>query len=207
VKIVLEKAGKKFYREWIFRNLNIEIRPSEPLAVLGPNGSGKSTLLQIISGSVTPTEGSISYFEDKKKIEASDIFRHVSIAAPYLELPEEFTMTEIIRFHFRFKKPVNDFSEDEIISITGLEHAKNKTCKYFSSGMKQRLKLSLAILSDVKMILLDEPCSNLDADAVSWYRELITLYSQDKTIIVCSNNHTEEFDFCKHRINISDWKK
>lgn len=207
MKIVLEKAGKKFYREWIFRNLDLELSTTDSLAILGPNGSGKSTLLQVISAGMIPTEGIISYYENEKKIEAEEIFRSVSFASPYLELIEEFTLNEIISFHFRFKKAVNNFSTEEIISITGLEHAKEKVFKYFSSGMKQRVKLTLALLSDVKIILLDEPCSNLDEEAMKWYRRLIAEYSKNKIVVVCSNNQKEEFDFCERQINLMDWKK
>ena len=207
MKIILEKAGKKFYREWIFRNFNLELSSSDSLAVLGPNGSGKSTLLQVISGSMIPTTGNIFYTVDEKKIEGENIFRELSFAAPYLELIEEFTLKEIIRFHFGIRKAVKNFSNDEIISITGLEHSKEKIFKYFSSGMKQRVKLALALLSDVKIILLDEPCSNLDKEAMKWYRELVAQYAMNKITIVCSNNQTEEFEFCKRQLNMMDWKK
>jgi ABC-type multidrug transport system ATPase subunit len=206
VNIVLEKTGKKFYREWIFRNLDLSLESADTLAILGPNGSGKSTLLQVISGSMIPTEGSIRYFENAKPIEAEEVFRHVSFSAPYLELIEEFTLTEIIQFHFRFKPAVDNLSMKDIISVTGLENQKEKIFKYFSSGMKQRVKLTLALLSDVKMILLDEPCSNLDKEAIKWYRQLIEQYAKRKLIIVCSNNQPEEFDFCRNQIQMTDWK-
>jgi ABC-type multidrug transport system ATPase subunit len=207
VKISLKKAGKKFYHEWIFRNLDIEITSPGSLAVLGPNGSGKSTFLQLISGSMLPTEGSVNYSTEDSTIEGEEIFRHVSYASPYLELIEEFSMEEIIRFHFQFKKTVHGMSMDEIVSITGLEQARKKTFKYFSSGMKQRVKLTLALLTDVEIILLDEPCSNLDREAMTWYNSLVELYSKNKIILVCSNNQTEEFGFCKRQINLMDWKQ
>ncbi len=206
MKIVLEKAGKKFYREWIFRNLNLEFSSSESLAILGPNGSGKSTLLQVISGSMLPTEGTVNYSDGDTKIEGEEIFQHISYASPYLELIEEFTMNEIIRFHFQFKKTTQNLSIADIIAITGLAHAQEKVFKYFSSGMKQRLKLTLALFSDVKIILLDEPCSNLDEEGIKWYRKLIETYSKNKILIVCSNNHPEEFDFCQREINLTDGK-
>ena len=206
MKIVLEKVGKKFYNEWIFRNLSLELSSSASLAVLGPNGSGKSTLLQVISGGVVPTEGNIKYSDGEKQINQEEIFHHISFASPYLELIEEFTLVEIISFHFRFKKPVNNFSEKEIISMTGLEHSGKKVFKYFSSGMKQRVKLTLALLSDVKIVLLDEPCSNLDKEAIQWYRKLVDSWSKEKILVVCSNNQAEEFDFCKTTINMMDWK-
>ena len=206
MKITLEKAGKKFFREWVFRDLSLELSSTDSLAILGPNGSGKSTLLQVISGSMMPTTGTISYAVDEKKIEGENIFRMVSFASPYLELIEEFTLKEIIRFHFGIKQAVNNFSEDEIISLTGLEHSKKKIFKYFSSGMKQRVKLTLALLSDVEIILLDEPCSNLDKESMKWYHKLVLNYAMNKIIIVCSNNQPEEFEFCKRQVNMMDWK-
>ncbi|MCX6292574.1 MAG: ATP-binding cassette domain-containing protein [Bacteroidetes bacterium] len=206
MKIILEKTGKKFYREWIFRNLDLELSSGNSLAVLGPNGSGKSTLLQVISGYVIPTEGSIQYFNGTEQTSAEDVFEYVSVAAPYLELIEEFTLKEIIRFHFRFKAPANNLTENEIISLTGLEHAKDKVFRYFSSGMKQRTRLSLALLSNVKIVLLDEPCSNLDREGIKWYRELARQFSNDRIMVVGSNSQTEEFDFCQRQINLMDWK-
>lgn len=206
MKIELQKAGKKYFREWIFRNANITLDPAEKIAVLGPNGSGKSTFLQILSGAVIPTEGKIIYTLEHIQIDPEMIFRHVSIAAPYLELIEEFTLDEIIAFHFSFKKPIDPLTVKEIIYLTGLEASRKKVFKYFSSGMKQRVKLALAILSDSNLILLDEPCSNLDNEAVKWYKNLVEKYASARMIIVCSNNLDYEFDFCKRHINMMDLK-
>jgi len=206
VDILLEKAGKKFYREWIFRNLDFTVSAGESLAVLGPNGSGKSTLLKVIAGSMMPSEGQITYSSDGVITDPADIFKDVSISAPYLELPEEFTLEEIVRFHFRFKRPVNSLTTAEIISITGLGHAAQKVFRYFSSGMKQRVKNALAILSDTKLLLLDEPCSNLDEDAINWYKELVLKYAAGRVVVVCSNNQESEVEHCLRRINMADYK-
>jgi ABC-type multidrug transport system ATPase subunit len=206
MKVVLENVGKQFYREWIFRNLSLTISRGDTLAILGANGSGKSTLLQIISGNVIPTEGKIIYSSGENKIDAESIFRHLSFASPYLELIEEFTLEEIVDLHFKFKSPVNNFSNKEIIELSGLNASSKKVFKYFSSGMKQRVKLTLAILSDVKLILLDEPVSNLDSQSVTWYRKLMEEYTGGKTIVICSNHQPSEYEFCKSQINISDYK-
>ena len=206
MKITLEKVGKKFYRDWIFRNLSEELSINDPLAILGPNGSGKSTLLQLISGHIIPTEGTAHYSNEGIKIENEKIFSFVSIAAPYLELIEEFTLQEFIDFHFRFKKRTNQLTTKEIIAIAGLEPSANKVLKYFSSGMKQKVKLAIAFLSETKITLLDEPCSNLDNDAINWYRMMIEKYSANKITVVCSNSVNSEFEFCKRQLNLMDWK-
>jgi len=206
MKIVLEKTGKQFSRNWIFRNLSLSINSPQKFAILGPNGSGKSTLLQMLSGHLSPTEGTIQYSVNDRTLDIENVFQHISIATPYLELIEEFTLTEILDFHFRFKKAVNNLSTDEIIQITELEKAKSKIFKNFSSGMKQRTKLAMAILSDVQLVLLDEPLSNLDKVAGQWYRKMLDDYVKDKLVIVCSNHHPEEYDFCEQVMNINDYK-
>lgn len=207
MNIQLQQAGKKYSGNWIFRNLNLTLPEGGTLAVLGPNGSGKSTLLQVLSGAVLLTEGKINYSSDHLPISEEDAFREVVIAAPYLELIEEFTIDECVRLHFGFKKIVRNYTPAEVIELSGLKHASNKPIRFFSSGMKQRLKLTLACLSDVPLLLLDEPCSNLDSEAIAWYADLIRVYGQQRTIVVCSNNQENEFFFCKHTININDYKK
>jgi ABC-type multidrug transport system ATPase subunit len=101
---------------------------------------------------------------------------------------------------------LKDLTTNDVIGLTGLSHAADKFVKQFSSGMKQRLKLSLAILSDTPLLLLDEPVSNLDKAAIQWYKEMIARYTAERTVIVCSNNIEEEHFFCTRQINISDFK-
>lgn len=206
MKIILDKVGKKYNYEWIFRNVNLEISPETPLAVTGSNGSGKSTLLQIISGHMLPSEGQLRFIDSTTDIKDEDVYKHISIAAPYLELIEEFTIPELVKFHLQFKKFLGNIDLDAFLEITGLYSSRNKAIKYFSSGMKQRVKLALAILSNTGVVLLDEPCSNLDAKAVEWYQNLIHDYSKSRTIIVCSNLLKHEYEFCNTFISINDFK-
>ena len=196
------RIGKKL----ILNGISAEFIPGEFNMILGPNGSGKSTLLQVIAGAVLPNEGSITYHDGINDILYDNIFNHVSFVSPYLELIEEFTLAEIIRFHFKFKKSKKKFSENEILEITGLHNRSNQVFKYFSSGMKQRVKLSLAFLSDTSMLLLDEPCSNLDKNGIEWYKKMISSYSADRIIIVASNQNEEEYAFCESKLNMIDFK-
>ncbi|MGP8217727.1 MAG: ATP-binding cassette domain-containing protein [Bacteroidia bacterium] len=202
MNIKLNNAGKRFERNWVFRNLSLEITQGKRYVVLGPNGSGKSTLLKIISGNVTASEGTIEYSDNASKIAVEDVYRLVSIAAPYLDVPEEYSLHEIITFHKVFKPLENNFSEKEIIDVLGLSHTRDKAYKHFSSGMKQRVKLGLAVLSKTPLLLLDEPTTALDAKAVQWYQSLIKEYGAGKTIIVFSNNKEEEHGFCEEKVHL-----
>jgi ABC-type multidrug transport system ATPase subunit len=204
--IRLEGIGKKFGSEWIFKNLNLNLAPGDKLVILGGNGSGKSTLLQIISGYVLPNVGKL-IFKDGEKTEDPENFKdHLSIATPYLELVEDYTLTELIDHCSVYKPFQNNLSANEIIEIAELKHAENKYIKNYSSGMKQRVKLALAILADCPLLLLDEPASNLDKNAIDWYNRLISQYASSKTIVVCSNSVKEEFSFCNKELNVTDYK-
>ncbi len=206
MRICLSDAGKKYLKQWVFRHITLDMDSGERIVVTGPNGSGKSTLLKLISGALIPTEGDISYYIDDKRIPDELIFRYVTYAAPYLELVEEYSLRELLNFHFGLRKPVQNLSKDEIIKISGLEDAADKYIKYYSSGMKQRLKLSLALLTSSKLIVLDEPLSNLDAAAVSWYKNLIEEYAGNRNIIVGSNHQANEYFFCSKELFINNYK-
>jgi ABC-type multidrug transport system ATPase subunit len=205
MKIKLENIGRRFNREWIFRKINYTFHQGESYAILGANGSGKSTLLSVIAGSLTPSEGNLLYEAAGKKIEVEDVFQKLSLAAPYLELIEEFTLTEIISFHFQFKSYLPGLTASGLISLLGLEKSKNKPIKFFSSGMKQRTKLALAFCSDTPVLLLDEPTSNLDQKGVEWYYSLIKDFAKDRLLIICSNQE-HEYHFCQHQIQVMDYK-
>jgi ABC-type multidrug transport system ATPase subunit len=206
MNISLQNIGKKYNRNWIFRNVNYELESGVSLAVLGGNGSGKSTLLQIIAGYILPTEGKCNYQLNGANSYEEHIYKTISIASPYMLLPEEFTMEEMLEFHFSLKPLLNNLQMEEIIRLSGLGDSRKKLIKHFSSGMKQRLKLVLAFFSETSILLLDEPLSNLDSHAINWYKNLIENYTQKRTVIICSNNVQDEYWFCTKKINIEDFK-
>jgi ABC-type multidrug transport system ATPase subunit len=206
MQINLSKISKKFNYEWIFRDVDYTFESGNAYVILGSNGSGKSTLMQILAGNLLPTSGKINFNDGIAEIAQDLIYRQVSISAPYLELIEEFTLPEILEFHRKFKPFHNNLGNSQIIEITGLSKVKNKPIRYFSSGMKQRVKLALAILSDTGVVLLDEPASNLDKQGVEWYQKLVGSYSSDRIYVVCSNSQSHEYSFCKHELQIGDYK-
>ncbi|MDQ3108709.1 MAG: ATP-binding cassette domain-containing protein [Bacteroidota bacterium] len=206
MKIQLQNTGKKFGREWIFRELNYSFTEESPVVISGSNGSGKSTLLQVISGNTMESEGKLIYSHEGKIIPQDELYKYISYAAPYLELMEDFTLSESISFHHKFKSWSNGLTDKNVLELSGLAHAHAKQLKNFSSGMKQRVRLLLAILSDTPLLLLDEPCSNLDATAMEWYGELIRGHGLNRTIIVCSNQVKQEHFFCTAELKIEDFK-
>jgi ABC-type multidrug transport system ATPase subunit len=206
IKIVFENTGKKFNDRYILRDLSFTINPSDRLAILGSNGSGKSTLLQMIAGYIQPSTGKIFFYNEETLMPAENIFSHISLASPYLELVEDYTLAEMVQFHFGLKKIVNGLNGTDVIERSGLSSETDKPIRNFSSGMKQRLKLTLACMSDTSLLLLDEPLTNLDEEGEKWYAKMLEDFSTGRTVIVCSNMNDKEYGFCNRKILLSESK-
>jgi ABC-type multidrug transport system ATPase subunit len=205
LKIQIEEASKRFQYEWIFKNLNLSLQSGDRLAVTGSNGSGKSTLLKCLAGSIPLSSGKVSFNLNGAEIPDTDWFKQLTIAAPYLELPEEFTLEELLDFHFKFKSPKQGLDISEMLEILYLSDHRNKLVSQFSSGMKQRVKLGLSLFSDVSIVFLDEPTTNLDKKGVSWYLDLVEKYTKDQILMICSNE-PREFEFCQEKLVLEDYK-
>jgi ABC-type multidrug transport system ATPase subunit len=202
MKIIAENIGKKFNKEWIFRNFSFTLHPTESLAITGPNGSGKSTLLQILSGYIPASEGKVQYQKGKMILPEDNLYEYISYAAPYLELVEEMSLTEMIDFHRAFKPLSENISTDQFIAKIRMENAAEKEIRFFSSGMKQRVKLALALYSDTPILILDEPTSNLDSAGIDWYQDEIKK-QLGKRIVLIGSNQRYEYEFCEKEINVS----
>lgn len=203
--ITIDKLGKRFNRQWIFRGLTDAFSSGHAYAITGPNGSGKSTLLQLIAGVSEKSEGEIIFNIDGKVIPQEDHFRYVAVCAPYQELIEELTLTEFLHFHQQFRPWLQGFDVKSIIDLLDLQAAAHKLISQFSSGMKQRVKLAQCMLSDVPVVMLDEPTSNFDDKGIELYHRLVKEYSSGRLLIVASN-HEQEISFCTHRVFIPAYK-
>ncbi|MBZ4188771.1 ATP-binding cassette domain-containing protein [Niabella sp. 3A5MI-3] len=202
--IALNKAGKRFNRDWIFRNLSFRFESGNSYAIIGSNGSGKSTLLQVLSGTMHVNEGSCTW-ADRQPVPTEKVYRQIAYCAPYLEVIEEMTLLEFLEFHGKFKPFIAGMTARKIIEELGLQAAAHKRIQLFSSGMKQRAKLAQCIYSDTPVVLLDEPCTNLDQQGIELYYTLIEKYCTNRLVIVGSNDEVE-YKFCKQRLSIMDYK-
>ncbi|HLT71970.1 MAG TPA: ATP-binding cassette domain-containing protein [Cyclobacteriaceae bacterium] len=183
--------GKRFNREWVFRNLSLTFTSGATYAIVGPNGSGKSTLMQILWGQMPPSSGNITYSNGKKELEIDSVYKHVSIAAPYMDLIDEFTLAEQLRFHFKLRQSRFDLSPDQMPGALNLEGFEEKYIGNFSSGMKQRVKLGLAMLTLSDAVFLDEPGTNLDEKAFAWYLGLRSRLPKNTLLFIASNQSRE----------------
>ena len=206
MKIILDHISKRFQKYWIFKEVSYSFASPGAYALLGSNGSGKSTLLRIIAGMQSPSKGKVHYHDNNGElVVVSEVFSHITFCAPSQELVEELTLQEFFEFHFSFKRPLPGLDIAAIIELSGLKAAANKPIGDFSSGMKQRVKLAQAIFSDTAVLLLDEPCTNLDQQGIDQYRIWMEQYMGNRLVIVASNDAREYF-FCKEQIAVEDYK-
>lgn len=205
MEIVLSNIGKRYGLNWIFRNVNYTLHSGQSYTLTGHNGSGKSTLLKILSGGLTPSEGGVQFIINGKESTPYNVAQEMAFTAPYISLIEDFTLQEMLEFHFKFKK-MRTQSIDDLMDIIGLKEHEDKFISKFSSGMMQRLKLSLTILSDTEVLLLDEPTAYLDENAIQWYRELLLNHMKDRLLIIGSNQKHEYSFIDSHIIHVPDFK-
>jgi len=206
MRIIVKNLSKRFNREWIFKDFSYQFTSPNTYALVGPNGSGKSTLLQILWGQMLASQGSISYENEGRELPTDQVYKHIAIAAPYMDLIDEFTLIEMVRFHFKFKKTRNNLTLEELVELIELPHAKDKMISNFSSGMKQRLKLGLTFYSQADALFLDEPTTNLDRKSIEWYqrhREQVP----DKTLVLIASNQEHEYPANAQKVDILTYKK
>ncbi|MDG1296859.1 MAG: ATP-binding cassette domain-containing protein [Saprospiraceae bacterium] len=205
MNLSVNKVGKRFLNTWIFRDISLSLKSSNTYALVGHNGSGKSTLLQILAGYLSPSEGEVSFVQDGVEIKRDDIHRYLSFCSPYTELIEELTLEEHIKFHNKFRPFVEGLDARAVMQIMNLDHEWDKTVRFFSSGMKQRLKLALSILSDSSFILLDEPSTNLDKQSTDWFLKTLERYRGDRLVIIASNVE-DDLRLCNEEISVERYK-
>ncbi|MCU0428736.1 MAG: ATP-binding cassette domain-containing protein [Cytophagaceae bacterium] len=203
-QVELSGIGKRFNKQILFKNVHYTFAKGKSYAITGHNGSGKSTFLQVVSGIQLPSQGSIRLLENAQALPEIP-YQHCSFAAPYLELVEEFTLNETIEFHLSLKRFFTWVDLNEELRDAGLFAHRNKELRWYSSGMKQRAKLVLALFSDTPLLLLDEPCSNLDEAGIEWYLTKINKIKAERLVLIASNVR-QEYSFCDEILSLEHYK-
>lgn len=199
MKIVATDIFKKFRQEWVFKSLSYTFESGNSYAIIGQNGSGKSTLLKTLAQYSLPNKGKVE-FEGISE----DVNKHISFAAPYSELIEEFTLPELLNFLIQIGFISTSWTFDSFTNFIELSPSESKFIKNFSSGMRQKVKLGLALASDRPILCLDEPTSNLDEAAKQWF--YLALEKQRHKLILIASNEQAEINLCNKQIAIADYK-
>ncbi len=205
MKVQCRDIAKRFLYDYVFKSINLEINSGSRIGIQGPNGSGKSTFLKIIMGYLSPSHGSVEYFLDNSSVEREFVFRHLSLAAPYVGLIDEFSLEEHLKFHQNHKAFYSPLDVKGFQRELEFDFDPSQRIQYYSSGMSHRVKLGLAILSNSDLLVLDEPTSFLDDDGKVWFHKFLNKYAFNRTIVIASNDE-EDFRICSQRENLLNWK-
>jgi ABC-type multidrug transport system ATPase subunit len=200
MEILVQNLSKKFRQEFIIRQFNFTFLSGNSYAITGPNGSGKSTLLQLIAQFTLPNEGKVEMLG----VDPELVYSQLTYAAPYVELIEEYTLTEHLEILLKNNYLPASVNLDVLEDFIDLHPGKFKQIKNYSSGMRQKIKLGFALLSDRPVLLLDEPTTNFDEQAKNWFFN--QLEQQRHKLIIIASNESREIEFCQEKIAIQDFK-
>jgi ABC-type multidrug transport system ATPase subunit len=185
LQLQINNIGKRYQKQWLFRNINLELKLGDNLSVTGHNGSGKSTFIQVVYGLVQASEGEV-LLNGNSNYKPHEVF---ALSAPYLELPMEFNLIEIHDLYQRTQKM--NANLDEFLAFSDFSKIQaQRAVKLFSSGMQQRLKTALCLSSNSPVLLLDEPLSNMDTKGEDWYKNCLNDIN-NKIVIIAGNNPIE----------------
>lgn len=211
MEIILNNCGKNYHRSWLFQNINLKLSISgdncAPLrmAILGPNGAGKSTFTLMLVGQTDPTEGSVQWIKNGFSLPQGQWHKQISLAAPGMELPEEFTLSEWFDFHQQIKGFQSNVTLPILMDLCGFPKATTtKQILTFSSGMKQRVKLCAALMGDQPLVILDEPLTNLDKAGSDVFKSLISNFLGNRSLMIASNREDEWVEYCTHTYTIGE---
>ncbi len=202
--IELQQIAKRF-NTWIFKEVTYTFDSHRPYGIAGSNGTGKSTLLKIISGYMTPTSGEVVYRRATDVLSQEDLNTCLCYTAPYISLIEELTVSEAIRFQRRFKPYQQDMDLTQVLKESGLAEYEDRFLNQLSSGLMQRLKLSLALMASSEILLLDEPTSFLDEKSRQWFESMLSRFGAGRLTLIATND-PEDIALCAQVLDIEEYQ-
>ena len=205
MQVEFKDAQRRFGAQIVFEKLNYTFAEKSKTAVLGGNGSGKSTLLKCLYGALGLSDGEVVYKTQNKELKAQEAVYQISFSGPYFELIEELEAQEFLETYQRFRGLLMEPAE--ILSYAYLSDSSSKKIKQYSSGMKQRLRLSLALFSASQLVILDEPTANLDPKGITWYKGLLKEHLGDRSLVIGSNFSEDEIFLCDKSLKVTDFTR
>ncbi len=199
--IRLQKLGRRFQRQWLFRGVEVAFSKGDIVAVLGGNGSGKSSITSMLAGFLSPSEGQIQWESESKIIPVDSWWNRVAWCSPALELPLSLSIKEAIHLYGQMRGYHSNWSPDAIIRALELDAHLSKPLVQLSSGMRQRVKLMIAFALNADVLILDEPTAHLDAKSIEWYKKQVANV-QHHFIFIASNHDQDEIGCCNKSIEI-----
>lgn len=183
-------------------DITFALAPGEVLGLLGPNGSGKTTTMKTIVGLAAPTRGKAFVCG----IDASEnhelAMRKVGCLIESPALYEHMTAYQNLKLAARFYRTVDKSRMDEVLRMVEMDKYKHDRVGTFSLGMRQRIGLALALLSEPELLILDEPANGLDIEGMVYVREVVTKAAEKGAAVLISSHLAHEIELCAHKVAI-----
>jgi len=180
---------KKYKNDYALKNVDVTIKRGEIYGLIGQNGAGKTTMLRLITGLAFPTNGSIELFENNDRREMTAAHKRMGAIIENPALFPNMTAYENLEVQRLQRGVPGRECIEKALKLVGLEGTGKKKVKNFSLGMKQRLGLAIALLSDPEFIILDEPTNGLDPMGIVEMRELLKKLNREKGLTVLISSH------------------
>ncbi len=200
---------KKFGEFTAVDNISFSATQGEVVGFLGPNGAGKSTTMKMITGFLTPTDGTAyicGYDISEQPVEAKKLFGYLPEGAPGYS---DMTVKQFINFIAEIRgisKVAKEFKINEVINKVNLQSVLHKRIDTLSKGFKRRVGLAQALIHDPSVLILDEPTDGLDPNQKREMRKLITDMAQDKVIILSTHILEEVEAVCDRVLVVASGK-
>lgn len=202
MKITVRNLQKKFNLRQVIRDINFELQDVDSAVITGPNGSGKTTLVKMICGLMSPSNGSVEFFDGEKKLERDEANQQIGLVGPYLQLYKDLTANENLHFFAKARYGSVDKNRiKKLLEMTGLKGRGSDELKTYSSGMLQRVKYIAALYHQPQVLILDEPTANLDESGKNIVYQIIEDQKKDNVVIIATNE-VEEIALAAQRVEI-----
>ncbi len=204
--LALNSVTKIFGRRLVFKEIDFKMSSGNVYGISGSNGSGKSTLAKIIAGIISPSSGKVLHSNDGEKLESEQLHDYLGFVSPYLFLYDEFTAEENLTHFSKIRGVGNDKEKvDRLFELFNLSDRKSDLLKGYSSGMKQRMKFIFALQHSPRLLLFDEPTSNLDTAGKEAVYKLIKEEGENNLVIIASNEESD-LSLCNEVIDVEKYK-
>lgn len=187
--VVLKNISKSYKKNVILNHINVNIKKGSIYGLIGENGAGKTTLIKVLTGILSPDEGTINFVEEKRN--------HLPRISAVVDEPAFFNSLTVEQNLIEHCKLLCILEKEKIAAIIltlGLEKHKDKLAKNLSLGLKQRLAIALALIGEPDLVVLDEPLNGLDPEGIMDLRNLILNLHKEKITVLVSSHILSELE-------------
>lgn len=198
-----ENITKLYNRRVIVENVSFSLKEGDAFAITGKNGSGKSTMIKMLCGVLSPTKGKFEFSIEGIPVKYPDYYPHIGLVSPYLNLYEEFTAEENMSFIAKVRNVTTATKErsEYLLQEFGIYEHRKKEVRFYSSGMKQRLKYCAALIHQPLLLVLDEPSSNLDSHGIAIVRKFMK-EQKEHGVLIFATNDADDLQFADRTCSI-----